>query len=111
MENELRKDQTRRPRGKCKSVPKSDSARTSKNAALDAALKMFAEFNRDKARTKTGMKTSRVRSDSNGSKASDGDSGGSSTGNQNPQISPSYKVSICPVKRPVSSIEMGIPIV
>ena len=105
MKTALRKDQTRRPRAKCKSVPKSTTARSRKNY-LAIALKLYAEFTRNKPRTKTGMKTPRVRSDSNGSKAS-----GGGNGNQNSQHAPSYKVSICPVKRPVSSIEMGIPIV
>jgi hypothetical protein len=113
MKTVHRKDQTRRPRVISKSANKS---------ALDAALKLYSKFIRDKAGTKLNPNARTVisqakkisgsggsgSSGSSGNSGDSGDSGGTgSNGNQNSQ-SNLYKVSICPVKRPVSAIERGI---
>ena len=94
-------------------------------STLDAALKMYAEFNRDKPRTLRGMESSRVGTRVGGSKGNSADD----SGNQNlprPKLSRlarlaqstqstqftshiSRKVSICPIKRSVASIEMNVP--
>ena len=130
MKTALRKDQTDHPRVKSKRTAKTASKCVKKAATksdLTIALKMYYEFNRDLARTKaimmTYMNTSRTRSETKSSKTSGagisgsnrdiGGSGGISvnnSSNQNLQYPQSYKVSTCPIKRSVSSIEMGIPI-
>lgn len=102
MKTALRKDQARRTRVKSKRASKSGN-KTSFQSELNAALKMYSDFQHNKARNKVRPNKSVISTE--GSKVS------GSCDNQNSQHIPSYKVSICPVKRPVSSIEMGIPIV
>lgn len=98
MKTALCKDQTGRPRVKSKSDSKSAIAKSRKKSALDAALKMYAEYNKNKARNKISRTLNTESSKASG------------CGNQNFQLISSYNVSICPVKRPVSSIEMGLPV-
>lgn len=110
MKTALRKDQTRRPRVKSKRVSKSVKKAAPK-PALDEALKLYAEFHRDKARTKLRNKVNTndsIEISTKGIIKVSRASGNCSSGDQNSQHIPTYKVSVCPVKRPVSAIEMGM---
>ncbi len=136
MQTALHKTQTDRPRGKMlkdrhngtnATKPRTKPRTKLRNrSTLETALKMLNELNRDNARNKarclTSMKNMRVNAKVKGGKVDD-------SGNQNLQRHKltrlarlaqsaqstqttsriSRKVSICPIKRSVASLEMNVP--